>query len=76
MVRKLLLLIFIISISLNLFAQKKELRLIQKLLDNADEKFSNVNEALNLLESNSQLLLSSEPKYQSHYYFLYPYILL
>lgn len=70
MVRKLLLLIFIISISLNLSAQKKELRLIQKLLDNADEKFSNVNEALNLLESNSQLLLSSEPKYQSHYYFL------
>ena len=70
MVRKLLLLIFIISISLNLSAQKKELRLIQKLLDNADEKFSNVNEALNLLESNSQLLLSSEPKYESHYYFL------
>ncbi len=70
MVRKLLLLIFIISISLNLSAQKKELRLIQKLLDNADEKFSNVNEALNLLESNSQLLSSSEPKYESHYYFL------
>lgn len=56
--------------SLNLSAQKKELRLIQKLLDNAEEKFSNVNEALNLLESNSQLLLSSEPKYKSHYYFL------
>ena len=70
MVRKLSLLIFIISISLNLSAQKKELRLIQKLLDNADEKFSNVNEALNLLESNSQLLSSSEPKYESHYYFL------
>ncbi len=70
MIRKLLLLIFIISISLNLSAQKKELRLIQKLLDNADEKFSNVNEALNLLESNSQLLLSSESKYKSHYYFL------
>ncbi len=56
--------------SLNLSAQKKELRLIQKLLDNAEEKFSNVNEALNLLESNSKLLLSSEPKYKSHYYFL------
>ena len=70
MIRKILLLIFIIFISLNLSAQKKELRLIQKLLDNADEKFSNVNEALNLLESNSQLLSSSEPKYESHYYFL------
>ena len=70
MIRKILLLIFIIFISLNLSAQKKELRLIQKLLDNADEKISNVQEALNLLESNSQLLLSSEPKYKSHYYFL------
>tara|TARA_B100000989_G_scaffold6465_1_gene4479 strand:+ start:571 stop:1800 length:1230 start_codon:yes stop_codon:yes gene_type:complete len=56
--------------SLNLSAQKKELRLIQKLLDNADEKVSNVKEAINLLESNSQLLSSSEPKYKSHYYFL------
>ena len=70
MIRKLILLIFIIFVSLNLSAQKKELRLIQKLLDNAEEKFSNVNEALNLLESNSKLLLSSEPKYKSHYYFL------
>ena len=61
---------FIIFMSLNLSAQKKELRLIQKLLDNADEKVSNVKEAINLLESNSQLLLSSEPKYKSHYYFL------
>ncbi len=61
---------FIIFMSLNLSAQKKELRLIQKLLDNADEKVSNVKEAINLLESNSQLLSSSEPKYKSHYYFL------
>ena len=70
MIRKLILLIFIIFVSLNLSAQKKELRLIQKLLDNADEKVSNVKEALNLLDTNSQLLLSSEPKYKSHYYFL------
>ena len=57
MIRKLILLIFIIFVSLNLSAQKKELRLIQKLLDNAEEKFSNVNEALNLLESNSKFII-------------------
>ncbi|MDG1822857.1 MAG: tetratricopeptide repeat protein [Flavobacteriaceae bacterium] len=54
-----------IFICFGLVAQKKELKSIQKLVDNKSYK-----EALSQLEANSSLLNSAEPKYASHYYYL------
>lgn len=54
-----------IFICFGLVAQKKELKSIQKLVDNKSYK-----QALSQLEANSTLLNSAEPKYASHYYYL------
>ena len=52
-------------ICFGLVAQKKELKSIQKLVDN-----KSYHEALSQLDANSSLLESAEAKYASHYYYL------
>ena len=55
----------ILTISIFTYGQKKELKQAQKLID---QEF--YNEALDVLENNKELILSSDIKYQSHYYYL------
>ncbi|RCL72169.1 MAG: tetratricopeptide repeat protein [Flavobacteriales bacterium] len=58
-----LLLAFVVAFSVS--AQKKQLKTAQKLVDAAS-----FDAALTLLEDNSDLLRSAEPKYAAHYHYL------
>ena len=55
----------ILTISIFVFGQKKELKQAQKLLD---QEF--YNEALSVLDNNKDLILNSDKKYHAQYYFL------
>ena len=57
--------ILMLTISVFTFGQKKELRQVQKLID--QEFYS---EALSVLENNSKLILNSDEKYKAHFYYL------
>lgn len=55
----------ILTTSIFVFGQKKELKQAQKLLD---QEF--YNEALSVLDNNKDLILNSDKKYHAQYYFL------
>ena len=55
----------ILTVSVLTYGQKKELKQAQKLID---QEF--YNEALDVLDNNKELILSSDVKYQAHYYYL------
>ena len=55
----------LLTISFFTYGQKKELKQAQKLID---QEF--YNEALDVLQNNKELILSSDIKYQAHYYYL------
>jgi tetratricopeptide (TPR) repeat protein len=55
----------ILTTSIFVFGQKKELKQVKKLLD--QEFYS---EALSVLNNNKDLILNSEEKYKAHFYYL------